>query len=98
MRTHLVAWAFGSSIALTYASFDGNINYHSPSSRHVNMGLDVHTISRRSWKRGAKPFAASDLNFTHGVASGMFLASLSLLTTNTQTHHRTGTPLLSTGQ
>lgn len=67
-----VAWALGFTIPLVSASFDGNINYHSPSPRdgHENLGIDVHGVSHRSSKRGAKPYAASDLSFTHGVASG----------------------------
>ncbi|KAM7186370.1 alkaline phosphatase [Rhypophila sp. PSN 637] len=70
MRSSYMAWAVGSSVGLVTASFDGNINYHSPSPRHVNMGLDIPIISHRSYKRGATPYAPSDLNFTHGVASG----------------------------
>ncbi|KAM7205154.1 alkaline phosphatase [Naviculisporaceae sp. PSN 640] len=70
MRSHSIAWALSSSIALASASFDGNLNYHSPSPRHVNMGLDVPGISHRSLKRGATPYAPSDLSFTHGIASG----------------------------
>lgn len=71
MRSYRIAWALSSSLALTSASFDGNLNYHSPSLRHVNMGLDIHGISHRSLKRGTTPYAPSDLNFTHGIASGM---------------------------
>ena len=53
-----------------YASFDGNLNYDSPSKRHPNLGIDVPVVSRRSWKRGAVPYKPSELNFTHGIASG----------------------------
>lgn len=53
-----------------YASFDGNLNYDSPSKRHPNLGINVPLVSRRSWKRAAVPFEPSELNFTHGVASG----------------------------
>lgn len=52
------------------ASFDGNLNYHSPSRRHVNLGIKVPVVSRRSLKRGNVAYLASDLNFTHGIASG----------------------------
>lgn len=58
------------SAPLASASFDGNLNYHSPSRRHVNLGINVPVVSRRSWKRGNVAIPASDLNFTHGIASG----------------------------
>jgi alkaline phosphatase D len=51
-------------------SFDGNLNYASPSRRHLSLGIDVPHVSRRSLKRGNVAYAAADLNFTHGVASG----------------------------
>jgi len=52
------------------SSFDGNLNYASPSRRHPTLGIDVPQVSRRSMKRGNVAYAAEDLNFTHGVASG----------------------------
>ena len=52
------------------ASFDANLNYDSPSRRHLNLGIDVPAVSRRSFKRDAIAFKPSELNFTHGVASG----------------------------
>ncbi|TQS33901.1 hypothetical protein Golomagni_05739 [Golovinomyces magnicellulatus] len=52
------------------ASFDGNLNYDSPSRRHQGLGIDVPLVERRSWKRGNVAHAASELSFTHGVASG----------------------------
>ncbi len=55
---------------LVSAAFDGNLNYHSPSRRHVNLGIDVPVVSRRSMKRGNVAFAPSEFNFTHGIASG----------------------------
>jgi alkaline phosphatase D len=58
------------STPLVSAAFDGNLNYHSPSRRHVNLGIDVPKVSRRSMKRGAVPYQPSQLNFTHGIASG----------------------------
>ncbi len=58
------------SAPLASAAFDGNLNYHSPSRRHVNLGINVPAVSRRSLKRGAVPYQPSDLNFTHGIASG----------------------------
>ncbi|KAF4465773.1 alkaline phosphatase [Fusarium albosuccineum] len=55
---------------LSTASFDGNINYASPSRRHSQLGVDVERIKRRSWKRGNVAFSPEDVKFTHGVASG----------------------------
>ncbi|KAI0140929.1 PhoD-like phosphatase-domain-containing protein [Hypoxylon sp. NC0597] len=52
------------------ATFDGNLNYASPSRRHSGLGIDVPRVSRRSLKRGAIAYRAEELNFTHGVASG----------------------------
>ncbi|KAI1847868.1 hypothetical protein JX265_013910 [Neoarthrinium moseri] len=56
--------------SLAVASFDGNLNYNSPSRRHSNLGIDVTLVNRRSFKRGAIPWSPEQLNFTHGVASG----------------------------
>lgn len=54
------------------ASFTGNLNYQSPSRRddHANLGLHVDHITRRSLKRGNIAYSASELSFTHGIASG----------------------------
>ena len=52
------------------ASFEGNLNYHSPSARHENLGIDLPLINRRSWKRDNKAYDPSELSFTHGIASG----------------------------
>lgn len=52
------------------ASFQGNLNYDSPSRRHPNLGINVPVVSLRSHKRAAVAFQPSQLNFTHGVASG----------------------------
>ncbi|KAG6030214.1 hypothetical protein E4U41_000155 [Claviceps citrina] len=54
----------------TTASFDGNLNYNSPSTRHERLGIDVGLVERRSWKRGSVAHETSQLHFTHGVASG----------------------------
>ncbi|KAL8902645.1 MAG: hypothetical protein Q9207_004501 [Kuettlingeria erythrocarpa] len=64
---------FGLGALLTFpasASFDGNLNYDSPSRLHPRLGIDVPIVARRSYKRGAIAFLPSQLNFTHGVASG----------------------------
>ncbi|KAI1143476.1 PhoD-like phosphatase-domain-containing protein [Hypoxylon sp. FL0543] len=56
--------------ALAAATFDGNLNYASPSRRHASLGIDVPHVARRSLKRGAVAYRAEQLSFTHGVASG----------------------------
>lgn len=56
--------------SLTAASFDGNINYQSPSRRHAGMGIDVPKVAKRSLVKRATPWDPAKLNFTHGVASG----------------------------
>ena len=57
-------------VAAASASFDGNLNYNSPSSRHDGLGINVPLVERRSWKRGNVAYAPDELSFTHGVASG----------------------------
>ncbi|KAI1661461.1 PhoD-like phosphatase-domain-containing protein [Daldinia decipiens] len=57
-------------LPLAGASFDGNLNFASPSRRHASLGIDVPHVSRRSLKRGAAALAPEELDFTHGVASG----------------------------
>ena len=54
--------------ATAFASYGANINYRSPSLHHPNMGISVRKVVKRNDPRSA--FAASNLNFTHGVASG----------------------------
>jgi alkaline phosphatase D len=56
--------------SLTLASFDGNINYQSPSRRHAGLGIDVPKVAKRSLVKRATPWDPAQLNFTHGVASG----------------------------
>lgn len=55
-----------------HASLTANLNYHSPSRRdaHTNLGLDISHIHARAHKRGNVAFAAEELFFTHGIASG----------------------------
>ncbi|KAL4894754.1 PhoD-like phosphatase-domain-containing protein [Aspergillus ambiguus] len=66
--------AFLSLLALSVgarASYDGNLNYRSPSLRHTGMGINLEAVQARSLaKRDEVPFTPSQLNFTHGVASG----------------------------
>lgn len=54
------------------ASWDGNINFDSPSLQHRDLGLDLAKIQKRTeiFKRQSVNFTDSQLNFTHGVASG----------------------------
>ncbi|KAL8651986.1 MAG: hypothetical protein Q9226_004454, partial [Calogaya cf. arnoldii] len=52
------------------ASFHGNLNYESPSRLHPNLGISVPIVERRSYKRAAVAYKPSELNFTHGIASG----------------------------
>ncbi|GAB1194196.1 hypothetical protein APSETT444_003437 [Aspergillus pseudonomiae] len=55
----------------TWASYNANLNYRSPSTRHTGMGINIDSVHRRSLaKRDEAPFHPSQLNFTHGVASG----------------------------
>ena len=50
----------------TYVS--QNINYRSPSEHHPGLGISLHKVNKRNTP--GKRFLASELNFTHGVASG----------------------------
>ena len=53
-----------------YASYDGNLNYRSPSSEHPSLGIDVAKVTKRHLaKRDNPDWDPSTLNFTHGVAS-----------------------------
>ena len=56
--------------SLVCASFDGNLNYHSPSRRHEGLGIDVPKVAKRSLIKRATPWDPAQLSFTHGVASG----------------------------
>ncbi|KAL7775632.1 hypothetical protein CFE70_009476 [Pyrenophora teres f. teres 0-1] len=57
-------------ISFACASFEGNLNYHSPSRRHKGLGIDVPKVAKRSLVKRATPWDPTQLNFTHGVASG----------------------------
>ena len=50
------------------ASYANNLNYRSPSHNHPGLGVAIHKVNKRN--AGSSPYAASQLNFTHGVASG----------------------------
>jgi alkaline phosphatase D len=50
------------------ASFGSNLNYRSPSLHHPGLGISVRKVVKRN--DPASAFDPSQLNFTHGVASG----------------------------
>ncbi|KIW84985.1 hypothetical protein Z517_00373 [Fonsecaea pedrosoi CBS 271.37] len=59
---------FATLIGVTFASYGANLNYRSPSLHHPALGISVGKVVKRHVERQATP--ASQLNFTHGVASG----------------------------
>jgi alkaline phosphatase D len=54
------------------ASWNGNINFKSPSLQHRDLGLDLAKVQKRTGMiaRQTANFTDNQLNFTHGVASG----------------------------
>jgi alkaline phosphatase D len=54
---------------LSCASFAKNLNYRSPSENHPSLGINLRKVHKRQ-APGAS-YAPSQLNFTHGVASGV---------------------------
>ncbi|XXG97282.1 hypothetical protein Hte_003578 [Hypoxylon texense] len=50
------------------AAFTGNINYLSPSKRHASLGVSISKVAKRTYANSA--WSPSQLNFTHGIASG----------------------------
>lgn len=59
---------FSSLIAVTLASYGANLNYRSPSLHHPGLGISVRKVVKRHDPSAA--YEPSQLNFTHGVASG----------------------------
>lgn len=55
-------------VGVAAASFANNLNYRSPSHNHPSLGVSIHKVNKRN--NGSPPIPASELNFTHGVASG----------------------------
>ncbi|KAH4106581.1 hypothetical protein HBI70_154550 [Parastagonospora nodorum] len=56
---------------LAVASWDGNINYGSPSLGHAPLGINTDKVKRRMLqKRDGSYHHSSNITFTHGVASG----------------------------
>ena len=69
MLKSLAVGALLASVAI--ASYDGNLNYRSPSTEHAGLGIDVPKIMRRNLaKRDNTAWDPASLNFTHGIASG----------------------------
>ncbi|PNS18224.1 Alkaline phosphatase D [Sphaceloma murrayae] len=54
--------------ATTLASWTSNINYRSPSEHHPGLGISLHKVNKRNVP--GTQIRPSQLNFTHGVASG----------------------------
>lgn len=65
MRSAISLLSF-SSLAL--ASWTQNLNYRSPSDHHPGLGISLHKVNKRNVP--GTQYTASQLNFTHGVASG----------------------------
>ena len=61
----LTVLSLASAAAASYAS---NLNYRSPSHNHPGLGISIHKVNKRNG--GSPAYNASQLNFTHGVASG----------------------------
>lgn len=61
-----------SLVVAASASYHGNLNYRSPSSKHPSMGVDIPKVAKRSLqaRTDSSSWDPNQLNFTHGVASG----------------------------
>ena len=68
MRSITAAGAVLLSAGSASASFLGNLNYRSPSTVHPGLGLPDRNLVSRAYAESK--WKASELNFTHGVASG----------------------------
>ncbi|KAF1343866.1 PhoD-like phosphatase-domain-containing protein [Delphinella strobiligena] len=53
---------------VSLASWTKNLNYRSPSEHHPGLGISLHKVNKRNVP--GTEYSASQLNFTHGVASG----------------------------
>ena len=63
--------ALGSVLSLSSfasAHWHNNLNYRSPSANHPSLGISLHKVNKRNTPD--KRWSASQLNFTHSVASG----------------------------
>ncbi|EXJ87263.1 alkaline phosphatase [Capronia epimyces CBS 606.96] len=59
---------FSLLVTATLASYGANLNYRSPSLHHPGLAISVRKVVKRQDPRAG--FVPSQLNFTHGVASG----------------------------
>lgn len=57
-----------SLVSVALASWTKNLNYRSPSEHHPGLGISLHKVNKRNVPGSG--YSASQLNFTHGVASG----------------------------
>ncbi|KAH8677650.1 PhoD-like phosphatase [Xylariales sp. PMI_506] len=55
-------------VSVALAAFSGNLNYFSPSLHHPSLGVSISKVAKRTY--GTSHWDPSQLNFTHGVASG----------------------------
>lgn len=62
------AFCFLSLVGTASAAFTGNLNYFSPSKHHASLGVSINKVAKRT--SASTPWDASQLNFTHGIASG----------------------------
>ncbi|KAI9801598.1 MAG: hypothetical protein M1825_003277 [Sarcosagium campestre] len=74
---HLLSWAC--IIVTATASTSRNLNYGSPSIGHPSLGISLRSLEKR--QQSSSGFLTSELNFTHGVASGDPLADTVILWT-----------------
>ncbi|KAI1175008.1 PhoD-like phosphatase [Nemania sp. FL0916] len=56
------------SAGVASAAFADNLNYLSPSKHHASLGVSLHRVAKRT--HTTPHWSPSQLNFTHGVASG----------------------------
>lgn len=68
MKLQLLSLLQLASCARASVSWSQNLNYRSPSQHHPSLGIAIHKVVKRN--DPASAYAASSLNFTHGVASG----------------------------
>lgn len=64
----LALLAILSLVSSSTASFASNLNYRSPSHHHPSLGVSIRKVAARN--APGQAWDSSQLNFTHGVASG----------------------------
>jgi alkaline phosphatase D len=72
MRAEIASLAFWAVTAA--ASYNGNLNYRSPSLSldHAGLGIDLAKVEKRMLQKRDMVVDPETLNFTHGVASVCF--------------------------